>query len=374
MIGLEVLNDPNFLTPMSEFEPFSSGRKKWYFADFYVDQRKRMKILLESDGRPTGGKWIFDPANRKKLPKGIQVPQPKWPPAPKDLQTATAEISTQFPGALGSTSAFQYPVNAADTRRFLESFIKQRFESFGDFEDAIEPTQAFLFHSVMTPALNVGLISSMEVVQVALEKADKIPINSLEGFVRQVIGCREYMRGVYHHLGRRQRTSNYWNHQRPMPTAFYDGTTGIEPVDTVIHRVLKYAYCHHIERLMVMGNFMLLCEISPDAIYQWFMELFIDAYDWVMVSNVYGMSQFADGGLITTKPYISGSAYILKMSNFKRGPWCEIWDALYWRFIDKHRAFLKSNPRMSVMVAQCGRMGPKLQQHHRVAEQFLERL
>lgn len=373
-IGLEILNDPNFLTPLSEFEPFGSGRKTWYFTDFYVAQRKRMKILLDSDGRPMGGKWSFDSANRRKLPKGLQIPQPKRPPAPKEWNATATEISTEFPKALGSTADFQYPVTATDARAGLDNFLKQRLENFGDFEDAIEPSQAFLFHSVLTPALNVGLISPMEVIQAALEHADKVPINSLEGFTRQVIGWREYMRGVYHHLGRRQRTSNYWNHQRPVPAAFYDGTTGIEPVDTVIHRVLKYAYCHHIERLMVLGNFMLLCEICPNAIYRWFMELFIDAYDWVMVPNVYGMSQFADGGLITTKPYISGSAYILKMSSFQRGPWCEIWDALYWRFIDKHRSFFKSNPRMSVMVAQCDRMGLKLQQHHRVADKFLERL
>jgi deoxyribodipyrimidine photolyase-related protein len=374
MIGSEILNDPNFLTPLSEFEPLSSGRTKWYFTDFYVSQRKRLKILLDSDGRPTGGKWSFDSANRKKLPKGIQIPQPKWPTASKVLKATATEISTEFPEALGSTDNFQYPVTAIDTRACLEDFLAQRFENFGDFEDAIEPSQAFLFHSVLTPALNIGLISPMEVVQAALEHAYKVPINSLEGFIRQVIGWREYMRGVYHYLGRLQRTSNYWNHQRPLPSAFYDGTTGIEPVDNVIHRVLKHAYCHHIERLMVLGNFMLLCEICPDAIYRWFMEQFIDAYDWVMVPNVYGMSQFADGGLMTTKPYISGSAYILKMSSFKRGPWCEIWDALYWRFIDNHRSFFKSNPRMSVMVAQCDRMGPRLQQHQRVAEQFLERL
>jgi deoxyribodipyrimidine photolyase-related protein len=159
-----------------------------------------------------------------------------------------------------------------------------------------------------------------------------------------------------------------------MPAAFYDGTTGIEPVDAVIQRALRTGYCHHIERLMVLGNFMLLCEISPDAIYQWFMELFIDSYDWVMVPNVYGMSQHADGGMITTKPYISGSAYILKMSNFKRGPWCPIWDALYWRFIDKHRDFFAGNPRMSVMVKQCERMGSKLKEHHAVAEKFLNQL
>jgi deoxyribodipyrimidine photolyase-related protein len=182
------------------------------------------------------------------------------------------------------------------------------------------------------------------------------------------------MRGVYHFLGREQRCSNYWNHQRKIPAEFYTGTTGIEPIDTVIRRVLQHGYCHHIERLMVLGNFMLLCEIHPDEIYRWFMELFVDAYDWVMVPNVYGMSQHADGGLITTKPYISGSAYILKMSDFKKGPWCAVWDALYWRFIDRHRDFFSKNPRMSVMVSQCNRLGPKLTEHHRVAEKFLERL
>ena len=159
-----------------------------------------------------------------------------------------------------------------------------------------------------------------------------------------------------------------------MPRAFYDGSTGVAPVDTVINRVLQYAYCHHIERLMILGNFMLLCEIHPSAIYQWFMELFIDAYDWVMVPNVYGMSQHADGGLITTKPYISGSSYVLKMSNFPKGAWCPIWDGLYWRFIDKHRDFFASNPRMSVMVAQCNRMGSKLSEHLRTADEYLERL
>ena len=158
-----------------------------------------------------------------------------------------------------------------------------------------------------------------------------------------------------------------------MPKAFYDATTGIDPVDTVIRRVLKLGYCHHIERLMVLGNFMLLCEISPTAVYRWFMELFIDAYDWVMVPNVYGMSQFADGGLITTKPYLSGSAYILKMSNFPRGDWCTIWDALFWRFIDRHREVFSRNPRMSMMVIQCDRHG-RLQEFQQIAEQYLSRL
>lgn len=373
-IDLSILKDPNFLTPLSEFESFQQARKKWYFTDFYVSQRKRMNILVDPNGRPQGGKWSFDPANRKKLPKSTTIPPLRWPPIPAQWHSTTAEVLTEFPNALGSPTHFRFPVSEADAQACCDDFLENRFAQFGDYEDAIEPTEPFLFHSVLTPALNVGLISPRKLVQAALRYSDKVPINSLEGFIRQVIGWREYMRGVYLNLGRQQRTSNYWNHHRPMPVAFYDGTTGIEPVDTVIHRVHQYAYCHHIERLMVLGNFMLLCEISPNAIYQWFMEFFIDAYDWVMVPNVYGMSQFADGGLITTKPYISGSAYILKMSSFKRGPWCEIWDALYWRFIDKHRSFFRSNPRMSVMVAQCDRMGERLKHHHRVAEQFLEQL
>ena len=196
-------------------------------------------------------------------------------------------------------------------------------------------------------------------------------MNSLEGFIRQVIGWREYMRLVYRKLGTQQRTRNYWEHGRELPGSFYDGTTGIEPVDRTIRRVLKYGYCHHIERLMILGNFMLLCEFHPDAIYRWFMEMFVDAYDWVMVPNVYGMSQHADGGLITTKPYISGSSYVLKMSDYKKGDWTGVWDGLYWRFVSKHRDFFSRNPRMKVMVSQVDRMGDKLTVHHRNADTFL---
>lgn len=222
--------------------------------------------------------------------------------------------------------------------------------------------------------LNVGMLSPSEVITAALEREDDIPLNSLEGFVRQIIGWREFVRLVYLRRGRIQRTRNFWSFQRPMPAAFYSGTTGIDPVDATIRRVLQTGYCHHIERLMVLGNFMLLCEIHPDAVYQWFMELFIDAYDWVMVPNVYGMSQFADGGLMTTKPYISGSSYLLRMSDYKKGPWCQVWDALYWRFINKHSGFFARNPRMSVMVRSLDRMKSKIEAHCRIAEAFLERL
>jgi deoxyribodipyrimidine photolyase-related protein len=197
----------------------------------------------------------------------------------------------------------------------------------------------------------------------------------LEGFVRQVIGWREFMYGVYDALGETQRQGNFWDCQRDIPDSFYAASTGIAPVDTVIRRVMDHSYCHHIERLMVLGNFMLLCEIRPDQVYQWFMELFIDAYDWVMVPNVYGMSQYADGGLITTKPYISSSNYIRKMSDFPKGPWCDIWDGLFWRFVHKHKPVFAGNPRMRMMAVQWDRMdAERRKQHLQSAKAFLRRL
>jgi deoxyribodipyrimidine photolyase-related protein len=184
----------------------------------------------------------------------------------------------------------------------------------------------------------------------------QIPLNNIEGFVRQVMGWREYIRAVYELKGVEERKRHFWNHHRPIPASFWNGTTGIPPLDDMIKGVNETAYAHHIERLMIAGNFMLLCEFDADEVYKWFMSLFIDAYDWVMVPNVYGMSQFADGGIMSTKPYISGSNYILKMSHYKRGEWCDIWDGLFWRFIDKHRDFFERNPRSIMMVRNLEKM------------------
>ena len=204
---------------------------------------------------------------------------------------------------------------------------------------------------------------------------NKIPINSLEGFVRQLIGWREFIRIIYEKEGVIQRNSNYFGFKKKMPKAFYSGETGIEPVDSTIEKLLNHSYLHHIERLMVLGNFMLLCEINPKEIYKWFMELFIDAYDWVMVPNVYGMSQFADGGLMSTKPYISSSNYILKMSDYKKGGWCKVWDGLYWRFLNKHKKLFAQNPRMNMMMKLLEKMdSQKLSAHIKVAEDYLSKL
>jgi deoxyribodipyrimidine photolyase-related protein len=205
---------------------------------------------------------------------------------------------------------------------------------------------------VLTPALNIGLITPSEVLRITLDfaKENNIPINSLEGFIRQIMGWREYIRAIYELEGVKQRNSNFFELGRRIPESFYNATTGIEPIDDTIRKVLSTAFTHHIERLMILGNFMLLSEFHPNEVYKWFMEMFIDAYDWVMVPNVYGMSQYADGGLICTKPYISSSNYILKMSNYKKGEWSEIWDSLYWRFLYNHKEKLTDNPRMSMML------------------------
>ncbi|HSK12497.1 MAG TPA: cryptochrome/photolyase family protein, partial [Phnomibacter sp.] len=255
--------------------------------------------------------------------------------------------------------------------------LEERFEKFGAYEDAMVANEHYLHHSVLTPMLNIGLLNAQEVVEAALQKASQkeIPINSLEGFIRQIVGWREFIRGVYVTAGRRQRTTNYWGFTRKIPAQFWMGNTGITPVDIVVKKLLKTAYNHHIERLMVMGNFFLLCEFDPDEVYRWFMEMYIDAYDWVMVPNVYGMTQFADGGLMTTKPYISGSNYLVKMGDWPKGDWQQVWDGLFWRFMHVHRQFFLQNPRLSMLLKTFDNMSEeKRKAHLERAEEFLRKL
>ncbi len=372
-IKLTTLPDESFLTPMNVIEAFSAKHQSMFFSSFYIEQRKRLGVLLDRAGKPIGGKWSFDPENRRKLPKGLSIPNLPSVKQNETLQSASKSVDHEFPNAPGTADAPWLPTNHESAMKWLKRFVEERLASFGDFEDAMTPHGDVLFHSVLTPMLNVGLLTPDDVLSAVLQ-AENVPINSLEGFVRQVIGWREFIRLVYLTRGRVQRTSNAWNHHRSMPKSFYTGDSGIVPVDVVIKRVLRLGYCHHIERLMVLGNFFMLCEIDPKAVYQWFMELFVDAYDWVMVPNVFGMSQHADGGLMTTKPYISSSNYILKMSHFSKDDWCPIWDGLYWRFVAKHREFFEGNPRLSVMTKQLDKMGDKLKVHQTVAEEFLANL
>ena len=367
---------PMFLTDEEFLNNYFSKKKSYLMASFYIEQRKQLNILVE-DGKPIGGKWGFDDENRKKIPKGFKSPLLNFPDDTEYEVEAIDYVEKYFPDNPGDGFDFIYPVTFEQAEDWLIDFLENRFKYFGDYEDAIDSQETYLFHSVLTPLLNSGLLTPNQIIEKALNfaKENRVPINSLEGFIRQIIGWREYIRAVYLFEGVKQRTTNYFKFNKKMPKAFYNGSTGIEPVDIIIKRALEKAYTHHIERLMILGNFMLLCEIDPDEVYKWFMEMYIDAYDWVMVPNVYGMSQYADGGLICTKPYISSSNYILKMSNFEKGNWSEIWDALYWRFIFKHKKALAKNPRMSMMIVQLNKMdNKKLKQHLNIAERFLEQL
>ena len=373
-IDSEVIDDPFFLTSHKQIDDFAAGKDSLHFTSFYIQQRKRLKLLLNSDGGPVGGKWSFDPENRKKLPKKILIPEVPKPSDNKYVTEAKTYVAKKFPNALGSVDNFNYAIDRTGALKLLQDFVVHRFENFGDYEDAISTQHRVMFHSQLTPYLNTGLLTPRDVLAAIEERPAGVGINSLEGFVRQVIGWREYMRAVYSLYGGSQRTKNFWSLDRKLPKSFYDGTTGIEPFDHSINNALETGYCHHIERLMILGNFMLLCRIDPNEVYRWFMELFVDAYDWVMVPNVYAMSQYSDGGKITTKPYISGSAYVRRMSDFPKGDWCDVWDGLYWTFVDDYRGVFENNNRMSLMPKQLDRMGDKLKLHRKNAKQFLDSL
>ncbi|MFK7893444.1 MAG: cryptochrome/photolyase family protein [Granulosicoccus sp.] len=377
-MGLIEEDSPGFLNSTRDNQDYRSSRKRWFMADFYQWQRKRLGILVEND-KPVGGQWSFDEDNRKKLPEKAISSLPSLPVIRRSasVKRAVESIEEDYPDNPGSIDEWCYPVTHKAAERWLESFLEDRFELFGPYEDAIVADKNWLYHSILTPLLNTGLLTPQQVVDAALNAAEhhQIPLNSLEGFLRQIIGWREFMRATYHDLGVTMRSSNHWQHTRPLPQAFYNASTGITPVDDTIRRVLKTGYCHHIERLMVLGGFMFLCEIEPNDIYKWFMELFIDGYDWVMVPNVYAMSQHADGGAITTKPYFSGSNYIIKMSNYKKGEWSAIWDALFWRWIIRNQSKLSGNPRWAMMVRNAQRMdSDKVTAHMKTADSYLESL
>ncbi len=350
-LNLTLLENPSFLYSEIELSDFLSDTnldKRLLQTKFYINGRKKFNILMKDD-KPVGNSWTFDKFNREKIPVNFPLPE---------IHTYTSSffndardyVQKNFSKNNGSINdSFYFPLDFIQAKNHLTYFIENKLKYFGPYQDAIDFKHHFLFHSTISSALNIGLITPAYVlsqIQSAYEEFD-IPIQSAEGFIRQILGWREYVRLIYRFHGRRIRTSNYFEFNRNYSLKkLYDSNTGIFPLDKVLIKLEMIAYNHHIERLMVLGNIMLLLEIHPDDVYEFFMTNYIDAYDWVMVPNVYGMSQFADGGLMATKPYISSSKYILKMSNLKKGDWCEDWDKLFWNFLIKHSDKLKTNPRM----------------------------
>ncbi len=365
----ERMESPGFLTTRTELRKYFANRPR-RMSHFYAWQRKRLDILVEGD-QPVGGRWSFDADNRKKAPADLAVPAAPQALPSAHTTDAIAWVQTSFPDNPGRAGSFMWPTQRAEAGAWLTSFLQDRLEQFGPYEDAMVEAEPFLFHSLLSPLINVGLLSPAEVVSAALTHAadHDVPLPSIEGFIRQVIGWREYMRATYLVFGRSMRTQNALGLSRSLPAGWWDGSTGLGPVDTIIGRVEQTAYAHHIERLMVLGNAMLLLRIDPDEVYRWFMTFFIDAYDWVMVPNVYAMSQFAAGELITTKPYVSASSYLRRMSDFDQGDWCATWDALYWQFVADYRELFQANRRSAMMVRQYDRFDDARQDRMRAEAQ-----
>ncbi len=374
-IECEFVESPLFLCDREYLREHFGEQRHYSMNSFYTEQRRRLGVLME-DGRPAGGQWSFDKENRRPMRGEVEAPGVKPVRRNEYVREAEGYVNRHFGGNPGEAEGLIYPVTHAGARGWLADFVERRLELFGPYEDAISAEEPFLFHSVLSCLLNCGLLRVEEVLEAVLERGrEGVRLNSVEGFVRQIIGWREFMRAVYALEGRRQAEANFWGCKQELPYAFCEAATGVEPVDVVIRRVMERAYAHHIERLMILGNFMLLCEIRPQEVYRWFMELFIDAYDWVMTPNVYGMSQYADGGRMTTKPYVSSSNYVRKMSDFGGGEWCEVWDGLFWRFVERHKKVFAGNARMKVMAVQLERMDrEKRRGHVRTAERYLEGL
>lgn len=348
---------------------------KKHLARFYKQLRTDRGVLIDEKNEPEGGKWSFDEENRKPLPKKLVLPEDPVMIKNDDVAAACAWLKTSELRTYGEAQVW-LPYTHATAEAWFRDFLSTRFENFGTYEDAISDTAVRLFHSALSPLINIGLLSPEYVLleAIAYASAHAVPLNSLEGFVRQLLGWREFIRAAYECDGVAMRTRNFWQHSQLLPKGAWDGTTGVLPVDAAISRALQYGYSHHIERLMVLGNYFLLTETNPDEVYRWFMAMYVDAYDWVMVPNVYGMSQFADGGLFATKPYLSGGNYIKKMSSYPKGEWEAIWTALYWNFIHSHREFFLSNHRLSMMPRLLAAMDPiKRESHLNTAKAFLKR-
>ena len=359
---------------------------KYYHDEFYKFQRKRLDILMDENDKPVDGKYSFDDMNRNKFDSNITIPELPKVQNNKYITESIKYVLKHFKDNYGSLDNFIYPINFNSTKKWLENFLKKRLVYFGKYQDAVDTNIDFGFHAVISPMMNIGLITDSDVIKQSYnfynkyKKKYNIPINSFEGFIRQVIGWRNYIYLIYLSDGDKIRKMNYLKHKNKLNYKFWEATTNITPIDDIIKKIDKYSYAHHIERLMYLGNFMLIAQIHPNEVYRIFMEWTIDAYDWVMVPNVYGMTQFADGGLMMTRPYFSSSNYIFKMSNYKKSKtidnkWWEIWDAIYYDFINKHHKLLKKNYATSRQVAHWDKKTKKEQNNLlKISKNFIKTL
>lgn len=366
-IPYETFSTEHFLTERGGAESFFAG-KKWLMERFYRHMRIKYQVLLDEDKKPAGGQWNYDKENRKKWngkPKVLEDTRPLH-----DHSQLWAEITSQDIATMGEPRAanFRWPVNRRESLKVLDHFIDHNLVNFGAYQDAMHTENFRLFHSLISFSLNVNMLSPAEVI----EKAEQAYINrdyplaAVEGFIRQILGWREFVRGFYWAHMPEMEQANFFDQDKPLPSWFWDGNTKMNCLKHSIKQSLDYAYAHHIQRLMVIGNFALLMGFNPDAVHQWYLGIYIDAFEWVEMPNTLSMSQYVDGGLLATKPYVSSASYINKMSNYcghcsyshkeRIGGNACPFNSLYWNFFQKHKVKLAGNPRLGIMNMQLDKM------------------
>lgn len=356
-------DDPLFLLPYNEAKEALSGEGPWMMDPFYRQMRKQFHILLE-DGKPVGGKWSYDAENRKPPKKGLTFNKARAFRPDAITQEVIDKVHETYADNPGSLTSFRWPVTRSEALDALRQFISERLPTFGTYQDAMLTDEPFMSHALLSSSINIGLLSPQEVIDRA-EQAyhdGDVPLAAAEGFIRQILGWREYMRAVYIRTMPGYRKVNNFHHQVDLPSFFWDAETNMNCMHQSLQPVVDHGYNHHIQRLMVLGNFANLFGISPQQTADWFNEMYIDAYDWVVLPNVLGMALYADGGTLSTKPYIASGNYIHKMSDYCESCVYKVknqleedacpFNALYWNFIDRHEKRLAGNHRMSFMLKQ----------------------
>ena len=370
-IPFSVYDSEHFMSSRDELGDFFQGKKTFLMESFYHMMRKKHHILMEGD-KPLTGKWNYDGENRKKLPKDHKPTSPLV--FQNDVTKIVYEIQKTDIQTIGNIDAnnFVWPINRKQSLALLDFFVTECLALFGSYQDAMTPNEWSLYHARLSFSMNVKMISPLEVINRAIleweKNPDTIAYHQLEGFVRQIIGWREYMRGIYWNKMPEYATMNYFNNENPLPEWFWTGKTKMNCLKDAINQSLNYAYAHHIQRLMVTGNFALLAGIHPDEVDAWYLGIYIDAIEWVEITNTRGMSQFADGGIVGTKPYVSSASYIDKMSHYcgscfykkavKTGDKACPFNSLYWNFYDKNEDKLGKNPRIGMMYNVWRKMKP----------------
>lgn len=369
--AIEFLANPNFYLKEHEIRQYFAERHSHPFEEFYQWQRERFNILIE-DYKPVGGAWMLEAKQAKpheQLPSFAAFGDNKW------VTEATQFVHKHFPDNPGSTD-FIWPTSHAEATQWLHDFVKHRIDNYGVYQEAFESTSPWLYHSALAASLNLGLLDPREVVTAALDRHAHrpVPLESLELFIRQVLGHREFTRGIALIGGRAMREANPLKANRRVSAAWYNGTTGLPVFDDLVKKLLTRGYAHQSERLLIAGTLMTICEIAPADIHQWFTEMFVDTHDWALVPHLYSLGQFADTSTFVGGPYICTSKTLIDKSDYERGEWANVWDGLYWRFIEKHRAAFQKSPKMRSVVQRLDRLDPDQKRiiHYR-AEDFLNK-